>query len=240
MSADKPIIELHQAGVCYRLGRGFLNRKIYWPLRGLDLKVVRGETLGVIGRNGAGKTTLLQLLVGILSPDSGTVVRRVERISLLSLQAGFVPLLSGRINAIMSGMLLGFRKQEMVRLMPDIVRFAELEEFIDQPVRTYSMGMRARLGFAVAHHLEPDLLLIDEVLGVGDAAFREKSAAIIREKIRSRSSVVLVSHSPATLKQLCDRVVWLRDGRVYREGVPEAVLSEYVAVMSAEKKKNEQ
>ena len=230
-----PAVELKDIAIRYRKTNGLFRTESYWPLKDVSLRVMQGETLGIIGKNGVGKSTLLQLLAGILSPDRGEIITHVERTSLLSLQVGFVPFLSGRINAIMSGMLLGFRRREMLRLMPEVIRFSELENFIDQPVRTYSAGMRARLGFSIAHHLNPDLLLIDEVLGVGDASFREKSSSVIREKIRSNQSVVLVSHNPAVLRELCDRVVWLSEGRVHREGAPDLVLQEYIRTVSSNK-----
>ncbi|BAO44264.1 ABC transporter ATP-binding protein [Thiolapillus brandeum] len=230
-----PAVELIDIAIRYRRKNGVFRTESYWPLKNISLQVMQGETLGIIGRNGVGKSTLLQLLAGILSPDRGEIINHVERTSLLSLQVGFVPFLSGRINAIMSGMLLGFRRKEMLRLMPEVIRFSELESFIDQPVRTYSAGMRARLGFSIAHHLNPDLLLIDEVLGVGDASFREKSSAVIREKICSNQSVVLVSHNPAVLRELCDRVIWLREGRVHQEGAPAQVLQEYIGAVSSKK-----
>ncbi|WP_312914311.1 ABC transporter ATP-binding protein [Candidatus Competibacter phosphatis] len=186
-----------------------------------------GESLGVIGRNGAGKSTLLQLLAGILRPDQGTLINHGVRATLLSLQIGFVPYLSGRQNAILSGMLLGLAKQEVEEKMADIRAFSELGDFFDQPINAYSSGMKARLGFSVAFQLNPDVLLIDEVLGVGDAEFKAKSSQIMREKIRSDKTIVLVSHSPGTIRQLCDRAVWIDNGATRAEGETTEVLDRY-------------
>ncbi len=231
--SEDALIRLTGAGVRYRTGKGLRDRGWFWPLRGIDLAVMPGETLGVIGRNGAGKSTLLQLLAGVIAPDEGRIGGAARHVSLLALQAGFIPHLSGRDNALLSGMLLGFPRRQVERLLPEIVGFAELGRFIDQPVRTYSAGMRARLGFSVALQLDPDVLLVDEVLGVGDAAFQRKSTEAMKAKIRSRRTVVLVSHSLPVLRELCDRVMWLADGAVRMEGRPEKVLAAYAAAVSA-------
>ncbi|HSN17654.1 MAG TPA: ABC transporter ATP-binding protein, partial [Gammaproteobacteria bacterium] len=184
MSGDT-VIELKNIGVRYRRKAGFMRSNAFWALHDVSFDLKHGENLGVIGRNGAGKSTLLRLLAGILAPDTGSIVHRVERVSLLALQAGFIPALTGRENAVLSGILLGMKRAEVEARMDEMVRFAELENFIDEPVRTYSSGMRARLGFTVAFQADPDVLLIDEVLGTGDAGFKEKSAAAMQAKIAS-------------------------------------------------------
>ena len=227
---DEAVIELRAVGLRYRRGRGFLRRhqRELWALEDVSLTVRAGETLGIVGRNGAGKSSLLRLLAGIVLPDRGEMISHGYRTALLSLQVGFVPHLSGRENAIMSGLLLGLTLREIRERMDGIVGFAELEDFIDEPIQTYSSGMRARLGFATAFHVDPDILLIDEVLGVGDAAFVQKSKAVMRERIRSERTVVLVSHSAASVRDLCDRAVWIERGRVAAEGAVGEVLDLYL------------
>jgi lipopolysaccharide transport system ATP-binding protein len=210
------------------------GRSDRWALRGVTFDVRAGESLGVIGRNGAGKTTLLRLLAGILGPDRGSIERAPgARASLLSLQVGFLPQLTGRENATLSGMLLGLRRADVAARMESIVAFAGLEDVIDDPIFTWSDGMRARLGFSVAWHADPELLLVDEALGTGDAAFHEKSAAAMRERIRSDRTCVLVSHDAATIRDVCDRCVWIEDGVVAAEGRPDQVLAAYTSALLA-------
>jgi len=223
------VLELRGVGVCYRRRRGLLTRRAegFWAIKDLSLELRRGETLGVIGRNGAGKSTLLRLLAGITRPDIGEYVSYGYQATLLSLQVGFVQHLSGRENVMLSGLLLGLRRREIEARMADIVEFAELEEFIDQPIHTYSSGMRARLGFSTAFYVDPDILLIDEVLGVGDAAFVKKSKEVMRQKISSDTTVVLVSHSASAIRSLCDRAVWIDAGRVRAKGETDEVLTAY-------------
>jgi lipopolysaccharide transport system ATP-binding protein len=211
---------------------------LFWAIEDLSLQLRQGETLGVIGKNGAGKSTLLRLLAGITRPDRGRYVNYGYQATLLSLQVGFVSHLSGRENVMLSGLLLGLDRREIAARMDDIVEFAELEEFIDEPIQTYSSGMRARLGFSTAFHVDPDILLIDEVLGVGDATFVEKSKAVMREKIQSDKTVVIVSHSVSSIRDLCDRVVWIHGGRVRLEGEPKDVLDAYAQWAEAQKTKN--
>lgn len=220
-------LTLKNVGAFYWRRTGYLHKERFWALRDVSFDLHHGESLGVIGRNGAGKSTLLQLLAGILRPDQGTLINHGVRATLLSLQIGFVPYLSGRQNAILSGMLLGLAKQEVEEKMADIRAFSELGDFFDQPINAYSSGMKARLGFSVAFQLNPDVLLIDEVLGVGDAEFKAKSSQIMREKIRSDKTIVLVSHSPGTIRQLCDRAVWIDNGATRAEGETTEVLDRY-------------
>jgi lipopolysaccharide transport system ATP-binding protein len=229
VSTPKPVLSLRNVAVSYRRRTGVLQWSKYWALKDVSFDVYHGETLGVIGRNGAGKSTLLRLLAGIIAPDRGEIGVNGCRVSLLSLQVGFIPHLTGRQNAILSGMLLGLHRREIERRMDEIVAFSELEEFIDEPVRSYSMGMRARLGFSVACQANPDVLLVDEVLGVGDMAFRKKSSEAMRERIRSNKTVVLVSHSLQIIRDLCDRVIWIDGGKNCLEGRPESVLKQYSA-----------
>jgi len=210
-----------------------MRRTRYWALRDVSFDLYTGETLGIIGRNGVGKSTLLRVLAGILAPDIGQLHfhRKGLRISLISLGAGFAPYLSGRENAILSGMLLGATKNEMHERMEAIVAFSELDGFFEEPVNTYSTGMRARLGFSVAFHVDPDVILLDEVLGVGDEAFRKKSTAAMKERIKSDKTAVLVSHSIQLIKEVCDRIVWIEGGRVQVQGEVSIVLAAYLKKM---------
>nr|WP_308339756.1 ABC transporter ATP-binding protein [Thiolapillus sp.] len=220
---------LENVGVAYRRGRSLRGGELYWALKDISLELKHGETLGVIGRNGVGKTTLLKVIAGIIAPDRGEIRNAGVSASLLSLQVGFVPLLTGRENAILSGMLLGAPKSRIEQNMDELVAFAELEDFIDEPVSSYSAGMRARLGFSIAMQADPDILLIDEVLGVGDAAFRKKSSEEIQRRIRSNRSVILVSHNTAMMARLCDRVVWIEQGVSRMQGEAGDVLAAYEA-----------
>jgi lipopolysaccharide transport system ATP-binding protein len=224
-----PVLSLENVGVAFRRGRNPWRGESYWALRDVSLVLHHGETLGVIGRNGVGKTTLLKVIAGIIEPDSGSIRNSGVTASMLSLQVGFVPLLTGRENAILSGMLLGAPRHQLESNMDELVAFAELEDFIDEPVAGYSAGMRARLGFSVAMQADPDVLLIDEVLGVGDAAFRKKSSDEIHRRIRSNRSVILVSHNIAMMRNLCDRVVWIEKGVSRMQGDVTRVLDAYEA-----------
>jgi len=230
------ILELQNVGVCYRNRAGFLRTRLSWAVRDVSFDLMAGETLGLIGSNGAGKSTILRVIAGIIQPDKGRVVRHADfTASLLALQVGFVPYLTGRENVFLSGIVLGMPKREITRRFDDIVAFAELEEVIDNPIRTYSVGMKARLGFAVSLQADPDVLLVDEAMGVGDAAFREKSTNAMREKIRSNKTVVLVSHSDSSIRELCNRVVWIDHGQVADQGAPVRMLDKYRERMGVRK-----
>lgn len=227
------VISLRNVAFHFWLKKSLFRKERFAALKDISFDLFHGESLGIIGRNGAGKTTLLRLLGGITRPDKGTLINHGFKTSLLSLQVGFDPQLSGLYNAILSGMLLGFTKKEIEDKLYDIVKFAELEAFIDQPVRTYSSGMKARLGFSVAFHLDPDVLLVDEVLAVGDADFKKKSLAVMKEKIRSNKTIVLVSHSAGTIRQLCNRAVWIEEGITRAEGDTKSVLQAYEAFLES-------
>ena len=199
----------------------------YVALNDVSLTVEQGEVVGLIGKNGAGKSTLLRVIAGIYRPDSGTAHTR-GRVSLLSgLGAGFNVNLSGRENAYLYGSILGHSRTVMDRLMDSIVEFADLGEFIDQPLRTYSSGMRARLGFATASAVMPETLLIDEVMAVGDADFKEKSIRRINEMMREARTVVIASHSTSTMRELCTRAVLVEKGRIVMSGEVGVVLDAY-------------
>lgn len=227
MSEQTSVIEIENVGVSYKKGKSWFSNDKYWALKGLSFTLYKGETLGIIGKNGAGKSTILRLLADIIAYEQGKVVRNHGYVSLLSLALGFIPHLSARENAIMSGMLLGLSKKEIEAILPSIAEYAELNEFWNEPVVGFSNGMRARLGFSIAIHAEPDLLLIDEVLGVGDADFRIKSTAAMRQRIQSDKTIVFVSHNTTMVRQLCDRVVWIEDGKTRKEGPVADVVDEY-------------
>jgi lipopolysaccharide transport system ATP-binding protein len=223
-----PVLTVKNIAVSYRRRAGIMKTEKFWALKDVSFTLNYGETLGIIGRNGVGKSTLLKAIAGIIVPDSGEIIREHGlRISLLSLQAGFINHLSGRDNAIMGGILLGLSRRQIEERLEGIHQFSELNEFFDQPVNTYSSGMRARLGFSVAIHADPDVLLIDEILGVGDAVFRKKSSQAMRQIIRSDKTIVYVSHGAQNIRKLCDRAVWVESGVTQAEGDVDEVLGEY-------------
>jgi lipopolysaccharide transport system ATP-binding protein len=231
----KRFLSVRNLGLAYDLSSSLFKKDYFWALRDVSFDLYEGESLGVIGRNGVGKSTLLRMLAGIMEPDEGTVERNVDRISLLSLQIGLTPHLSGRENAIMNGMLMGMRRAEIEGTLEKIYEFSELGEFFDRPVSTYSTGMSARLGFAVTMQLDPEVMLIDEVTAVGDEVFRAKSFAALEERISGGKSLILVSHAPNVIRQLCSRVVWIEHGEVVQEGDTDEVLDAYHAAMSKQK-----
>lgn len=233
MTTDKDstrILSLENVGLYYSRRLRFLKRSRFWALQDISFDLRAGETLGVIGRNGCGKSTLLRVVAGIIAPNTGKIIvnRPEMRISLISLGAGFIPHLSGRENALLSGMLLGATKNEILSRLDDIVAFSELNDFFDEPVNTYSTGMRARLGFSVAYHLNPDVILLDEVLGVGDEVFKKKSTEAMKERIKSDKTVVLVSHVVPLLREVCDRIVWIENGRTQAQGDASKILGLYM------------
>jgi homopolymeric O-antigen transport system ATP-binding protein len=199
----------------------------FWPLRHVSFEIHRGETIGVVGHNGSGKSTLLRLIAGAAYPTEGHIAVRGRIAPLLQLGAGFQPDMTGRECVEINATALGLSKQEIAARFATIVDFAELPDFIDTPVRYYSSGMLARLGFAVAVHTDPDLLLVDEVLAVGDHAFQQKCLARIDELRRGGATIVFVSHDAEQVRRVCERVLWLADGRLMKDGAPDAVLAEY-------------
>lgn len=224
----EPLISLKNVGVRYkRTGNVFRRANYFEALKSVSLDIYPGETLGILGKNGAGKSTLLRLISGVLRPDSGHVTNRGASVALLALQAGFDPNLNGRDNAILSGMLLGYSKREVCAQLDAICKYSELGSFFYEPVRTYSTGMRARLGFSVTTIMQPDVLLVDEVLGVGDRHFSEKAERTMIEKINSNQTVVLVSHSHQLIARLCDRAVLIDGGISFSTGAPHEVLAIY-------------
>jgi lipopolysaccharide transport system ATP-binding protein len=208
-------------------GRRRVARELFEALHHVDLTVEEGRMLGVIGRNGSGKSTLLKIIGGIYRPDSGTVSVKGRIGALIELGAGFHPEFTGRENIIINGILLGLSRVEVLRRLEEIVRFADLGPFIDERARTYSSGMYVRLGFSVAAHLDPDVLLIDEVLAVGDEAFGQKCAERLSDFKRRGKTMVLVTHDPLAVERWCDQAVWLDQGVVRAIGPPREVLESY-------------
>ena len=201
----------------------------FWALQDVSLEVPSGETLGIIGRNGAGKTTLLQVIAGVLQPTTGEVSVTGRVTALLELGSGFNLEYTGRENILLSGQILGFTEDEMRRRMDVIVRFAELEEFVDQPVKTYSTGMIMRLAFAAAIHVDPDVLIVDEALSVGDAYFQRKSLDRIEYFRRAGKTVLFVSHDPRLIQRFCTRALWMEGGKVAMAGDAREVVTAYEA-----------
>ena len=196
----------------------------FWALRHVSFTLVRGESLGVIGPNGAGKSTLLQVLAGIITPSEGAVDVRGHVSSLLTLGAGFDQELTGRDNILLAGAFLGLDDKVVRELMASIVAYADLGQFIDAPIKTYSSGMRARLGFAIATSVDPDILLLDEVLATGDADFRSKSKARVLELVKAAKGIVLVTHDMNWVTEYCNRALLLERGHIVIEGEPAEVV----------------
>ncbi len=209
------------------------NQEKFWALRDVSLEVKEGEVLGLIGRNGSGKTTLLKILSRITRPTSGWAEIHGRVGSLLEVGTGFHPELTGRENTFMSGAILGMSKQEITRKFDEIVAFAELEQFIDTPVKHYSSGMYVRLAFAVAAHLEPEILLVDEVLAVGDIKFQRKCLGKMGDVAREGRTIILVSHQLNQIRRLCARVAWVATGTLRQIGPTHEVVSAYETAMSS-------
>lgn len=204
-----------------------LRKDEFWAVDDISLTLMRGETLGLIGHNGAGKTTILRMLNGLIKPDLGMIEVRGRMQALIALGAGFNPVLTGRENIYVNASVLGFSKAEIDRRFDEIVAFSGIEEFIDMPVRSYSSGMTVRLGFSVAAHLEPDILLVDEVLAVGDLAFRTKCQVRIQEMKNSGVAIILVSHNLHTISHVCTRAITLDRGRILYDGDTEEAIDVY-------------
>jgi len=199
-----------------------------WALKRVSFKLNEGECLGIIGRNGSGKTTLLRVIGGIFEPDEGSIKVNGRVSTLLSIAVGFQPQLSGLENIYLTGVILGLKKKKMDAIIDDIIDFSELNDFIDVPVKTYSSGMYARLGFSIAVNVERDVILIDEILGVGDSCFREKCERKMRQFKEQGKTIVLVSHNTDAIKSFCNRAILLDKGTVRAEGKPEEVVEHYL------------
>ncbi len=238
-----PVLELHDLGVWYRMTRrrgaslkevilhgGWARgSKALWALRHITLTCREGEVLGVVGRNGAGKSTLCLVMSQILVPDEGRIAVRGKISALLTLGAGFVKDLSGRANILTQAAFLGLPRRAIAPRMEEIIDFSELGDFIDEPMRAYSSGMRARLAFAIASTVNPDILLLDEVLSVGDLAFRNKCQKRLEEMMGRSRLIIVVSHSTSFIRQTCSHCLWLEQGRARAWGPASEVVDQYEA-----------
>ena len=242
MTAVEPVIRVENVSVSFRVPRerfktfkeyairslqGRVSHDEFWALRNVDLEVNPREVFGIVGRNGAGKSTLLRVVAGVFRPTQGRVRVRGRVAPLLELGAGFHSELTGRENVFLNGALLGYSKSEVEAQFEEILAFAEIGDFIDAPIRTYSTGMVARLGFSVATAVRPDVLIVDEVLSVGDAPFQEKCKDRIAEFRRAGTCILLVAHSVQTISEMCDRAIWLARGEVQAVGDAESVALQY-------------
>jgi len=207
--------------------RGGAWAKPLWALKNVSFSVKKGETLGIIGRNGSGKSTTLKLIAGVMSPTEGKITVRGRVSPLIELGAGFHPELTGRENVYLNGSILGMKRAEIDKKFKSIVNFSELQEFIDSPVKRYSSGMYMRLGFSIAVHVDPEILLVDEVFAVGDIAFQEKCLKKMQELKNKGVTIVFVSHSMEAIRQHCDRAFLLEDGKIIKIGNTEQVIYEY-------------
>lgn len=199
----------------------------FWALKGVSFELNQGDCLGIIGENGSGKSTLLSLTLGTIYPSKGTIKVLQKMTPLLELGSGFHPDLTGRENIILNGVLLGLTQDEVLERMEDIITFSDIGNFINMPVRTYSTGMHLRIAFSVAIHTDPQVLLIDEILSVGDEAFQKKSKDALLKLIKGGVTAIFVSHNLTAVKEICSRVIWLHEGRINAEGSPEKVVEEY-------------
>lgn len=235
-------IEVKDVSIHYRIlnnisvQKSFFRKKVrsevFEAVKHVSFAVESGGILGIIGKNGSGKSTLLRSIAGVFSPNTGIVDLKGHSVSLMALGVGFKENLTGRENIILSGMLLGFSEREIEERSQEIIDFAEIGDFIDRPVRTYSSGMHSKLAFSITAALKTDIMLVDEVLSVGDERFRKKSLAKMKELIRDRSrTVIIVSHSMETLRELCGRIMWLHDGEVREIGDTSSVLGHYLKFM---------
>jgi len=244
LSDADPVISVRSLGKCYRMyekpshrlwqgltGRGGFH-KDFWALRGVDAQVMRGETFGVIGKNGSGKSTFLQMIAGTLTPTEGSLNVRGRVAALLELGSGFNPEFTGRENVYLNATILGLARSEIDARMQSILDFADIGEFIDQPVRSYSSGMTVRLAFAVIVHVDADILIIDEALSVGDAFFSQKCMRFLRE-FQKNGTLLFVSHDAAAVTNLCSRAIWLEGGTVRMTGPAQAVVESYMTQQHA-------
>jgi lipopolysaccharide transport system ATP-binding protein len=239
------VLTIHNLGKAYkqysnrwaRLAEWFIpvgnpRHHLHWVLEGINFSLEPGEALGIVGINGAGKSTLLKMIAGTVQPTKGTIQVKGRLAALLELGMGFHPDFSGRQNALMAAQLLGYSPDEIAQLMPEIEAFAEIGEYIDQPVRVYSSGMQMRLAFSVATAIRPDILVIDEALSVGDAYFQHKSFDRIRQFQIQGSTLLIVSHDKAAIQSICSRAILINGGRLTYEGKPEEVMNYYNALLA--------
>jgi len=243
MSEERKLaVEVKDVSINYRIlnnvsvRKSFLRKRVheevFEAVKHISFEIEEGGILGIIGQNGSGKSTLLRSIAGVFAPNAGEIDLHNHSVSLMALGVGFKDNLSGRENIILSGMLLGFSEKEILEKMDEIIEFSEIGDFIDRPVRTYSSGMHSKLAFSITAMLETDIMLVDEVLSVGDERFKKKSLAKMKSLINDKNrTVIIVSHSIPTLKELCDKVLWIHAGEIKEIGEPETVLKHYVEFM---------
>jgi ABC-type polysaccharide/polyol phosphate transport system ATPase subunit len=236
------VVNLDKIGKCYRVFKRPSERlknilfsrygkswgSEFWALKNISLKISKGQTLGIIGRNGSGKSTLLQIIAGTSVPTVGTATIQGRISALLELGSGFNPEYSGRENILLNGATLGISKESMLEKLESIIAFADIGPFLDQPVKTYSSGMAMRIAFAVAAHVDPEILIVDEALSVGDARFQQKCLRKI-EQLKRTASVILVSHDLSAIRSFCDRAIWINDGEVRSDGSANDICREYLS-----------
>lgn len=222
VTQNKVVVKADNLGVSYQL-----KNKRFWALKNVNFNIREGEVVGIIGKNGAGKSTLCKLLTEIIVPDEGKLQVEGDTTALLGYNSGFNAQLTGRDNVFLNGMLLGIKKNKIIKNFKNIVNFAELEKFIDKPVKQYSSGMKSRLGFSIAANLEPDIFIIDEALSAGDIAFKQKASLKIQEMIEEAKAVIVVSHSMSFVQRVCTRAIWVHKGKVYFDGNPNEVVNLY-------------
>lgn len=240
------VIQAENLGKCYRIYSNPKDRlkqaiwqskrqyfKEFWALKDISVQIQRGETVGIIGRNGSGKSTLLQIICGTLNQTEGSIKTKGRVAALLELGSGFNPEFTGRENVVINARLLGLSEAEVANRFDQIVEFSEIRDFIDQPVKTYSSGMFVRLAFAIASHANPDILIVDEALSVGDIAFQNKCITRIKLLRERGMTLVFVSHDLSTLQLICDRAIWIHEGQLKAQGDPVQICQEYYALTSS-------
>ena len=223
---DQPLIATQNVGVRFTVKQARNKKTNFWAIRGIDSEIFPGDVLGIVGRNGSGKSTYARLLAGIYEPSEGTIAREVEP-TLLSLGTGFNNALTGRQNIYLNGAYHQMSRTQIAAIEHDVIEFAELEEFIDIPIKHYSSGMRARLGFSIATFQRPRVLILDEVLSTGDRFFRSKAIQKVRDMMHEADAVVVVSHQESTIVELCNRAILLEKGQTMEAGNPSDILETY-------------
>jgi len=210
----------------------FKKKEEFWALRNINLKVKKGDKLGIIGANGAGKSTLLKIITGITVPTNGKIETKGKIASLINLSAGFEPDLTGEENIYINGLLLGISRKEIRKNFNNIVEFSGIKKFIDSPLRTYSSGMMLRLGFSIAVYSNPDILIIDEIITAGDEEFRKKSYMKMQEFFKKKKTIIFVSHNLNVIKKLCPQTLWLDKGKIKALGLSKKVIASYLEKLS--------
>lgn len=232
--SDQPINSLKE--IFTTALRGKLNFNEFLALDNISFDLEKGKTLGLIGKNGAGKSTTLKLISGILKPTSGTIITRGNIVPMLELGAGFDLELTGRENIYLNGAILGYSKEYLESKYDEIVEFAEIGDFVDMPIRNYSSGMMARLAFSIASVVQPEILIVDEILAVGDVAFQEKSFNRMKELMSGGATVLFVSHDIEKIEEMCDKVIWLEHGKIIDEGPAKKICAKYKKAQGIKKK----